>query len=91
MAGSGQTLYCAWFDYYDPLNVTLLASMRMVADLADNDKVLAVLPGGVTGRTFNPHMKDQVVPYMRGDKVYWWLSDKAIKEHTKNTLLLNPK
>ncbi len=91
MGGSPQTLYLARYDYYDPFDVTLLAAMRMVADLGDDDKVLAVLPGGVTGRTFDPHMKDQVEPYMRGDKVYWWLSDKAIKEHTKNTLLLNPK
>jgi len=27
---------------------------------------------------------------MNGKKVYWWFSDKAIKEHTKDTLTLKP-
>ena len=59
-------------------------------DLADPDKILAVLPGGVAGRQFDPHTTDQVESYMNGDKVYWWFSDKAIKEHTQHTLTLSP-
>ncbi len=90
MGGSRETLYCAWFDNTAPFEVTVSASLRMVVDLGDEDKAIAVLPGGVTGRTFHSHMKDQVEPYMRGDKVYWWFSDKAIKEHRASTLLLNP-
>jgi len=27
---------------------------------------------------------------MNGEKVYWWFSDKTIKEHTKDTLTLKP-
>jgi len=91
MGGSRETLYCAWYDFRKPLSVILSASLRMVTDLGDDDKVLAVIPGGVSGRTFDPHMNDQIKPYMRGDKVYWWLSDKAIKEHAKTTLVLKPK
>jgi len=62
----------------------------MVADLADPDKILAVLPGGVAGRQFDPHTTDQVESFMNGKKEYWWFSDKAIKEHTKDTLTLKP-
>jgi penicillin G amidase len=91
MGGSRETLYCAWYDYRKPMEVILSASLRMVADLGDNDKIAAVLPGGVTGRTFDPHLNDQIKPYMTGDKVYWWFSDKAIKEHTKTTLVLKPQ
>jgi len=90
MGGSRETLYCAWYDYCKPFDVTISASLRMVADLGDEDKVLAVLPGGVSGRTFHPHQKDQIEPFMRGDKAYWWFSDKAIKEHAKATLELRP-
>ncbi|MEW6347839.1 MAG: penicillin acylase family protein [Thermodesulfobacteriota bacterium] len=90
MGGSRDTLYCAWNDYNKPFEVILSASLRMVADLGDKDKILAVLPGGVCGRTFSPHQKDQVEPYMRGDKVYWWFSDEAIRDHTRSTLVLNP-
>jgi penicillin amidase len=91
MGGSRETLYCAWYDYDKPFDVILSASLRMVADLGDPDKVLAVLPGGVCGRTFHPHQKDQIEPYMNGDHVYWWFSDKAIKEHARTTLELRPQ
>jgi penicillin amidase len=88
--GSGETLYRGIYKFAKPYKITIPASMRMVADLADPDKILAVLPGGVTGRQFDPHTTDQVEPYMNGDKVYWWFSDKAIKEHTQHTLTLSP-
>ena len=73
-----------------PFSVTTSASLRMVADLADKDKIAAVLPGGVTGRLFSPHQKDQVEAIMDGSKRYWWFSDKAIDEHTKDILVLKP-
>jgi len=88
--GSGETLYRGIYEFAKPYKITIPASMRMVADLADPDKILAVLPGGVAGRQFDPHTTDQVEPYMDGTKVYWWFSDKAIKEHTQHTLTLSP-
>jgi penicillin amidase len=88
--GSGVTLYRGMYDFSKPYKVTVSASLRMVADLADPDRILAVLPGGVTGRQFDPHTTDQVEPFMDGKKVYWWFSDKAVKEHTEHTLILNP-
>ena len=91
MGGSGETLYRASYRFDKPFAIVEFASMRMVADLGDNDKVLAVLPGGVVGRTFHPHQKDQIEPFMKGDKVYWWFSDKAINEHGKHRQTLNPQ
>jgi penicillin amidase len=88
--GSGQTLYRGIYDFNQPYKVTVSASLRMVADLGDPDKILAVLPGGVAGRQFDPHTTDQVKSFMDGSKVYWWFSDKAIREHTQNTLTLVP-
>jgi len=89
--GSGETLCCGMYDFNDPFNVTISASLRMVADLGDDDKVLAVLPGGVSGRLFDPHTKDQIKAFMHGNKVYWWFSDTAIQEHSKTTLVLSPQ
>jgi penicillin G amidase len=91
MGGSRDTLYCAYYDYDKPFEVILAASLRMVADLGDDHKIAAVLPGGVTGRAFDPHQKDQIEPFMRGDKVYWWFSDDAINRNSRNLLLLTPK
>jgi penicillin amidase len=89
-AGSGATLYRGLYDFSKPYKVTVSASLRMVVDLADPDKIQAVLPGGVTGRQFDPHTTDQVQSFMDGHKRYWWFSDKAIKEHTQHTLTLSP-
>ena len=90
MGGSGETLYRGLFDPNDPFSVKVSASLRMVADMGDNEKVAAVLPGGITGRIFSPHHKDQVPSFMDDSKLYWWFSDKAIAEHTEHTLELRP-
>ncbi|MBW2005011.1 MAG: penicillin acylase family protein [Deltaproteobacteria bacterium] len=89
--GSGETLCRGIYDFNDPFGVTISASLRMVADLGDDDKVLAVLPGGVSGRLFYPHTKDQIKAFMSGKKVYWWFSDTAIQAHSKTTLVLSPQ
>jgi hypothetical protein len=57
----------------------------------DEDKIFAVLPGGICGRLFHPHTKDQIESFMNGEKVYWWFSDKAIKEQSKAVLILTGK
>jgi penicillin amidase len=89
--GSGETLHRAIFPFHDPFKVNYSASLRMVTDLSDDDKILAVLPGGVSGRIFHPHAKDQIKAFISGEKMYWWFSDKAIQEHKKTILLLQPK
>jgi len=88
--GSGETLCRGIYDFDNPFEVTVSASLRMVADLSDQEKVLAVLAGGVSGRLLDKHSKDQIKAFINGDKVYWWFSDQAIREHRQNTLVLKP-
>jgi penicillin G amidase len=90
MGGSGETLYRGWYDFDAPFDVTHCASLRMVVDFADTEKILAILPGGVSGRTFHPHLKDQVSDFMSGEKRYWRFSDAAIDTHAVGTLVLAP-
>jgi penicillin amidase len=90
MGGSGETLYRAIYNFDQPFAVTMSASLRMVVDLGDDDKVLAVLPGGVSARMFDPHRDDQVKAFMNGEERYWWFSDRAIRDHCWTTLVLNP-
>jgi penicillin amidase len=90
MGGSGETLYRGWYDADDPFAVTHCAALRMVVDFADPDRIMAVIPGGVTGRLFHPHHKDRVAAYMSGDPEYWWFSDDAIHAHTATTQALIP-
>lgn len=91
MGGSGETLYRGLYDFNNPFDVTVSASLRMVVDLADEDKIMAVLPGGITARLFDPHTQDQIEPFMNGDKVYWWFSDKAIKSQARHVLEIYPR
>jgi penicillin amidase len=88
--GSVDTLCRGMYDYDRPYDVTVSASLRMVADLGDEEKILAVLPGGVSGRLLDPHTTDQIPSYISGGKVYWWFSDETIKAHAKNTMTLVP-
>ena len=90
MGGSGETLYRGWYDYDTPYEVTHCASLRLVADLGDSEKLMAVLPGGVAGRTFHRHQKDQVKKFMEGTIQYWWFSDAAIEKNAKDLLVLTP-
>lgn len=90
MGGSGETLYRGSYPPSKLFEIDNAAALRMVVDLNDNDKVMAVVPGGVTGLLFSAHLTDQLGHYLNGGKVYWWFSDKAIAEHAKTTLVLKP-
>jgi penicillin amidase len=90
MGGSGETLYRGWYDADDPFAVTHCAALRMVVDFADPDRIMAVIPGGVTGRLFHPHHKDRTAAFMSGDPEYWWFSDDVIDAHTVTTQTLIP-
>jgi len=89
-AGSGDTLCRSLSKYNDLSTVIVMASLRMVTDLGDADKIIAVLPGGITGRLFDPHTTDQIEPYIDGDPVYWWYSDDQIRSHARHELVLAP-
>jgi penicillin amidase len=91
MDGSQETLYRANYNPNKPYEVGVSASLRMVADLGDPDKVVAVLPGGVSGRQLTRHFRDQVEPFMNGEKRYWWFSDREIAGHAKTEQTLAPR
>lgn len=90
MGGSAETIYRARFAPDKPFDVTISAALRMVVDMSDPDKIMAVLPGGVVGRQFNKHQTDQVPAFMDGQVLHWWFSDKAIEKNTQHSLLLKP-
>jgi penicillin amidase len=88
--GSGETINRAIYRFAAPFDTAVIASMRFVADLADPDKVMAVLSGGASGRQFDSHLKDQVEPWASGEPRYWWFSDEAIRSHARHELRLEP-
>lgn len=90
MPGSSETLHRSKYKVKDSFDTTVFAALRMVIDMGDPDKITAVLPGGVSERLLSPHRTDQIKPFMDGDKLYWWFSDKAIESHAQSELILNP-
>jgi penicillin amidase len=88
--GSGETINRATYRFDAPYDAVYIASLRFVADLADPDKIMAVVSGGVSGRQFDPHLKDQLEAWQSGEARYWWFSDDAIREHTRHELRLEP-
>ena len=88
--GSGETINRAIYKFDKPYAATGIASLRMVADLGDPDKVMAVLTGGASGRQFDPHLRDQTAAWLDGEPRYWWFSDAAIAEHAVSELTLTP-
>jgi penicillin amidase len=89
-AGSVETLHRGIYRFDAPFDVNISATLRMVADLGDPDKVLAVLGGGVSGRVFHDHAHDQVQAFLDGEKRYWWFSDAQIQAHAQGELTLEP-
>lgn len=88
--GSGETVQRANWAFGKDFDVTSYASMRFVADLADGEKVTAVVPGGVSERSLSPHQRDQLQVWLSGDLTPWWFDPEAIEAHAVRRALLRP-
>lgn len=88
--GSGETLGRARYRGQGDYDPRIIDSLRFVADLADEDKVLAVIPGGVSSRLFDPHLNDQLPTWLSGEIGYWWFSDQAISADTEKEMNFRP-
>ncbi len=90
MDGSGETVMRARTRFFGGFDVEFFGSMRFVADLADDEKVMAVVSGGVVERQFHPNQKDQLAPWFAGELVPWWLDRKAIEANARHRQTLVP-
>jgi penicillin amidase len=74
----------------DHIAVVHGASMRFVADVADPDRSLAVLPSGQSGNPFDEHYDDQLPGYLAGAlrPMHW--SEREIEAHTRSRLAFTP-
>jgi penicillin G amidase len=98
-SGSGETLNRGVYDFdvvstasntgkaYD---VKFHASMQMVADFGDTDKIEAILAGGVSERHFQPHQTDQAKLWGAGERRSWWFNPEKAKANAKHKVVLSP-
>lgn len=90
MDGSGETLMRARTAFMGK-DVEFFASMRFVADLADKDRVQAVLSGGAVDRQFHPHQKDQLPAWTEGRLLDWYFSHDKVKATSVSQQTLSPR
>ncbi len=91
MSGSGATLLRALSPFLGGFNVEFFASMRLVADMGDDDKIEAVVSGGVVDRQFHPHQKDQLPAWSEGRLLKWWFSPQQVEANAVKRQELVPK
>jgi penicillin G amidase len=89
-SGSGETLNRGVYAFDQPYETKIIDSMRIIIDMADEDKVEAHFPGGVSERWFDPWNKNFLASWLSSEKRYWWFSDAAIAEHAAYELILQP-
>jgi penicillin amidase len=91
MSGSGSTLLRALSPFMAGFGVEFFASMRLVADMGDDQKIEAVVSGGVVDRQFHPHQKDQLPAWSEGRLLPWWFAPAQVEAHAVKRQQLVPQ
>ncbi len=89
-SGSGETLNRGVYAFDKPYDVNFFASMKVVVDFADPDKIEAVLAGGVSERHFQPHQNDQAKAWAKGERRAWWFDPERVEANAKSRAVLTP-
>jgi len=89
-SGSGETLNRGVYAYDKPYDVNFFASMKVVVDFGDPDKIEAVLAGGVSERHLQPHQNDQAKLWAAGERRAWWFNPALAEANAKTRAVLTP-
>jgi penicillin amidase len=73
-----------------PYAMTLGPAYRIIADPADWDASLSIIPSGQSGQPFNPHYDDQIQQWLAVEYHTLPFSLEAIESAAVNVLKLNP-
>jgi penicillin amidase len=88
--GGGETLNRGVYAFNKPFSVEFFASMRLVVDFADDEKIEAVLAGGINERHLQPQQNAQAKLWAAGERRPCWFSEQAVRAHAVIRLLLVP-
>ena len=89
-SGSGETLNRGVYDFQKPFDVNFFASMQLVVDFGDPDKIEAVLAGGVSERHLQPHQNDQARLWAAGERRPWWFDPAKVQANAKSRVVFSP-
>ena len=88
--GSGETLNRGLFKMSKQYRSEIIDSMRLVADMADNEKILLVIPGGTSGRHFDASLANQTDDWLQGKANVVWFDLDKVKENAVTEIRLLP-
>ena len=88
--GSTRTMNRGYYEKQkDPnFETTSFSTFRMVADLADPEKMRGILSGGSAARIFHPYYKSQLEAWKNEEWIPYWISEAKIAEHAAHQLIL---
>ncbi|MFZ6658775.1 penicillin acylase family protein [Undibacterium sp. TJN19] len=89
-AGSGETLNRGVYDFHKPYDINFFASMQVVMDFGDDEKIEAALAGGVSERHFQSHQNDMAKLWASNQHRPWWFAPRQVEAHAKNKQMLVP-
>ncbi|MCX7176398.1 MAG: penicillin acylase family protein [Proteobacteria bacterium] len=89
-SGSGETLNRGVYDFQKFFDVKYFASMQLVVDFGDPDKIEAILAGGVSERLFQAHQNDQAKLWAAGQRRPWWFNPRQAEANAKSRVVLSP-
>lgn len=90
LPGDGWTVNQAAYSLLNPFDVVVVASMRMVVDLNDFDRSVAVHTTGQSGLPGHPHRADLVQLWRTGQYHPLLWSHQAVERHARARLTLHP-
>lgn len=90
VSGSGDTVLRGRTAFMGTGEVDFFASMRVVVDLADDQKIEGVLSGGVVERQFHPNQRDQLEAWFDNRLLPWWFDANAARAHARHQQTLTP-
>jgi penicillin amidase len=90
LGGDEQTVLQGGFDGREGFEAAVVPSWRFVADLADLDRSVAVLPTGQSGNPASPHWNDQSDRWIAGELRPAPVTRAAVEAAAERRLILRP-
>jgi penicillin amidase len=96
IGGSGTTIACAEYSFYDALqkgtyDVFLGSSMRMIVDLGNQKKYFTIIPTGQSGQPLHENFSDQARRWLNGDYKIVITDFNKMREAGYKTITLIPE
>ncbi len=90
VVGNGMTVNNGQYNWQDPYEMFLGASIRRIVDFSDLSKTESVIPTGQSGRPFSNHFGDQTDFWLNGEYRYFYQDSTLFKFAKLKSMQLIP-